>query len=250
MTSEIRYCKECGNEIADDSVFCRYCGANIETTAEKVSPDSGKAGTAVESTADQAGSQWEPSQRRRDGERVLKSFKANRTQPEALAAGGKLFLTDQRLLFEPGSVDSKTGGEKASIELNAVEKVSKESSGGRSLRDTLFGGGLRDRLRIDVDDQTTELFVVSNLSTVKDDINTVIEGGLIEPKESGTSAIKKLGYWGGRIVQLVLIALAVIFVGGGLSMNAIQFAAIGIFALVLLGFGGVIEVIIVRPSTR
>jgi uncharacterized membrane protein YvbJ len=70
-----------------------------------------------------------------------------------------------------------------------------------------------------------------------------------EPEENETSAIKKLGYWGGRIVQLVLIGLAVIFIGGSLSMNVIQFAAIGILALVLLGFAGVIEVLIVRPSS-
>lgn len=243
------YCPSCGEEVTDDSAFCRYCGENIETTTENVSPDSKKTETAAESTADRTSSQWKPSQRRRDGEQVLKSFKANRTQSEGRAVGGKLFLTDQRLLFEPGSVDSKTGGEKVSIELNTIEKVSKESSGGRGLKDSLFGGGLRDRLRIDINDQNTELFVVSNLSTVRDEINTIVEGGLIEPEESGTSTIKKLGYWGGRIVQLVLIGLAVIFIGGSLSMNVIQFAAIGILALVLLGFAGVIEFLVVRPSS-
>lgn len=137
-----------------------------------------------------------------------------------------------------------------SIDLDSIKKVSTESSGGRGLKDTLFGGGLRDRLRIDINDQTTELFVVSNLSTVKEEIYTIIQGGRISPEESGTSPIKKLGYWGGRIVQLILIGLAVISVGGGLSMNVIQFVAIGVFALVLLGFAGFIEVLIIRPSTR
>lgn len=71
-----------------------------------------------------------------------------------------------------------------------------------------------------------------------------------EPEGSETGTLKKLGYWGGRIVQSILTFLAVIFVIGGLNLNVIQFAAIGIFALVLLGFAGVIEVIIVRPSAR
>jgi uncharacterized membrane protein YvbJ len=71
-----------------------------------------------------------------------------------------------------------------------------------------------------------------------------------ESEGSETSALKKIGYWGGRIVQAILTLLAVIFLIGGLSMNVIQFAAIGIFALVLLGFAGIIEVVIVRPSAK
>ena len=70
-----------------------------------------------------------------------------------------------------------------------------------------------------------------------------------ESEEGETSTLKKLGYWGGRSVQVVLVFLAVVFIVGGLSMNVIQFAAIGVLALVLLGFAGVIEVIVVRPST-
>lgn len=29
MTSEVRYCLECGNEIAADSEFCRHCGESL-----------------------------------------------------------------------------------------------------------------------------------------------------------------------------------------------------------------------------
>lgn len=243
------YCPSCGEEIAEESAFCRYCGNDTQTT-EGASFNSEKSEAIAESTAVQTGRQWEPGQRQREGEQVLKTYKANRTKSEGRAVGGKLFLTDQRLLFEPGSVDSKTGAEKVSIDLDNITKVSTESSGGRGLKDTLFGGGMRDRLRIGINDQTAELFVVSKLSKVKDEIKTIIQGGRINPEESGTSLIKKLGYWGGRIVQIILIGLAVIFVGGGLSMNVIQFAALGIFALVLLGFAGFIEVLIVRPSKR
>ncbi|WP_411715132.1 hypothetical protein [Natronomonas sp.] len=71
-----------------------------------------------------------------------------------------------------------------------------------------------------------------------------------DQEEGETSAFKKLGYWGGRIVQIVLIGLTGIFILGGLNMNLIAFAAIGIFALVLLAFAGVIELFIVRPSAR
>jgi hypothetical protein len=44
-----------------------------------------------------------------------------------------------------------------------------------------------------------------------------------------------------RLVQGVLVAAAAVFILGALQMNAIAFAAIGVFALVLLGFAGVVE---------
>lgn len=181
------YCQNCGEAVDDSAKFCSNCGQNLASpplqARERVGDRTGAKSESAEPTVDQTGRQWEPSQRRRNGERILKSFDANRTQSEGRAVGGKLFLTNQRLLFEPGSIDSKTGGEKVTIELDAVEKVSKESRGGRSLKDTFFGGGLRNRLRIDVNDQTTELLVVSNLSTVLDEINTAVEGGSIESEE-------------------------------------------------------------------
>jgi len=80
-------------------------------------------------------------------------------------------------------------------------------------------------------------------------VRPTASGSEPEPGESGTSAIKKLGYWGGRIVQLILIGLAVIFLGGGVSMNAIAFIMLALFALVLLGFAGVVEFLVVRPSS-
>lgn len=49
-----------------------------------------------------------------------------------------------------------------------------------------------------------------------------------------------------RIVQLALAGLAAMFVAGGLigGMNVLQFAAIGVLALVLLGFVGVVEILV------
>jgi hypothetical protein len=46
-----------------------------------------------------------------------------------------------------------------------------------------------------------------------------------------------------RVAQFILVALAALFVIGSLmaGMNIIAFAAIGVFALVLLGFVGVVE---------
>lgn len=69
-------------------------------------------------------------------------------------------------------------------------------------------------------------------------------------EKSDTSTIKKLGYWGGRIVQFALVGLAAIFVLGGLSMNILQFVVVGIFAIILIGFAGAIEILIVRPSSN
>jgi len=46
-----------------------------------------------------------------------------------------------------------------------------------------------------------------------------------------------------RLVQGVLVAAAAVFILGSLmaGANVIAFAAIGVFALVLLGFAGVVE---------
>lgn len=43
------YCKKCGKQIADDSVFCSYCGASVEQVANNES-DKNKEGSNVSSS--------------------------------------------------------------------------------------------------------------------------------------------------------------------------------------------------------
>lgn len=74
-----------------------------------------------------------------------------------------------------------------------------------------------------------------------------VEESQEDPTNDSRSGLQQLGHWGGRVVQLVLVAVAVILLIGGLEMNMIAFAAIGIFALVLLAGVGIIELLIIRP---
>jgi len=60
-------------------------------------------------------------------------------------------------------------------------------------------------------------------------------------EEGSTSTLARASVIFCRVVQVTLVGLAGIFVIGGLQMNLIAFAAIGVFALVLLGFAGVVE---------
>jgi len=57
-----------------------------------------------------------------------------------------------------------------------------------------------------------------------------------------------------RLVQTVLVAAAAVFTVGSLmaGANVIAFAAIGVFALVLLGFAGVVEGVVrlIRGHSR
>jgi hypothetical protein len=93
-------------------------------------------------------------------EEILWKHGANRTQSGWRAVGGRLILTSRRLLFEPYSLDAALGGMSWSASLASIHGV------GTQPRDrTPFSGGLRTRLRIDVE-SGIELFVVSRLDQV------------------------------------------------------------------------------------
>jgi hypothetical protein len=83
---------------------------------------------------------------------------ANHTQSANRAVGGKLFVTNKRLLFSLHLFDHLLGGRKLALDVGAVWSVGKREKGG----DT-FGGGLRDRLQITLQNGDAELFVVNKL---------------------------------------------------------------------------------------
>ena len=53
-----------------------------------------------------------------------------------------------------------------------------------------------------------------------------------------------------RVVQVTLSLVAVLLVLGGLTTPVFVFVALGVFALVLFGFVGIIELLAVRPLKR
>ena len=97
-------------------------------------------------------------------EAIQKSWLANHTQRHWRGVGGKLFVTESRLLFQPNRMDARLGGQPLAIPLNQITTVGEEPRR-LSFRE-LFSGGLRTRLRIEVIDGRIELFVVQRLSDV------------------------------------------------------------------------------------
>lgn len=88
-------------------------------------------------------------------ERVVWKKTANHTQ-SGRAVGGRLYLTDTRLIFQPNRIDAATKGQPWSASLAAIEGVSTEAPDGN-----LFSGGLRTRLQLSMSGGDSELFVVN-----------------------------------------------------------------------------------------
>lgn len=101
----------------------------------------------------------QPKTRLGAGETLLERWGANRTQSTQRAVGGHLYLTDQRLLFEPHRFDASLSGRGASVPLHDITDVVRMP---RDLKH-FFGGGLRARLGV-VTARGTHLFVVNDLA--------------------------------------------------------------------------------------
>lgn len=94
---------------------------------------------------------------------------ANRTQGSR-AVGGRLYLTESRLLFVPTHLDSITGGKRWELPLAQLRSVGRQDADGG-----LFSGGLRTRLRLDTD-AGTELFVVNDIDEVIAELDAARSG--------------------------------------------------------------------------
>lgn len=99
---------------------------------------------------------------------------ANRTQG-ARAVGGRLFLTDRRLMFQPNRIDAVLRGRAWSTPLTLIERVGYEDPDGSLFSGGLFSGGLRTRLRIDLVGGGTELFVVNGVDSAVQIIQKGVE---------------------------------------------------------------------------
>lgn len=93
------------------------------------------------------------------GESVLVCFAANRQQTALRQTGGKLFLTQQRLIFEPTNVDRLTGGYRWSVPRSEIAEVAAEAAQ-PSLPLLGLAARNRRRLRITLRNGDVELFVV------------------------------------------------------------------------------------------
>jgi hypothetical protein len=93
------------------------------------------------------------------GEMLVESIRANRMEG-LRAVGGRLYLTDQRLVFRPHAFDAATGGSAWESPLRAVALADIAPRGS----DRSFAA-LRRRLRITTADGA-EVFVVNHVSEV------------------------------------------------------------------------------------
>ncbi len=115
-------------------------------------------------TRNRIGDWWVTSHDADADERIEWSRAANHLQGRR-QVGGKLFLTNARLLFNPHHLDHALAGRRWSVSLEDIETVDTEPRLTGGFLDTLFGGGLRNRLRIDLVDESADLFVVNDLGT-------------------------------------------------------------------------------------
>jgi hypothetical protein len=97
------------------------------------------------------------------------SCRASRTQSIFRAVGGQLVLEEDRLEFQPHRFDRALAGKGWSTQLAAVRSVGSEPRGLNPLN-----GPLRARRRIELDDGSVELFVVTNLDEVMERIEVAV----------------------------------------------------------------------------
>jgi hypothetical protein len=114
------------------------------------------------------GSWWLKSVSAEPAEHIVWSHAANRRQSAGRAVGGKLFLTDHRLIFCPQLFDAATGGKQWEVRLADISGVGIERKGREP-----FSGGRRDRLQIQLTDGGVELFVVNDLEEVVGQLDAV-----------------------------------------------------------------------------
>jgi hypothetical protein len=93
------------------------------------------------------------------GEQVLETFRANRSQGWR-AVGGRLVLTDRRLVFVPHAVERATGGKVWEQPLTSMTTVSLAARGWGPL-----DGSLRRRVMVASGDERS-YFVVGKASDV------------------------------------------------------------------------------------
>ena len=107
---------------------------------------------------DKIGCWWTSCQKLMTGETVQWSCFANHTQSSRRAVGGRLYVTNYRLLFNPHIFDFILFGKKWNVHLKEVKSITK-AAGGKNL----FNGSIRERLKITQKNQIEDYFVVRDI---------------------------------------------------------------------------------------
>lgn len=120
--------------------------------------------------SDKLGSKWLAQCDLLPDEKEVWSRLANRTQGRWRAVGGKLFLTNKRVIFLPYFFDAMLSGDQWLVERSNVAKVDTVQPDGG-----MFSGGLRERVRVSLKDGSESLFVVTD---PRDTAHKMQEAGL------------------------------------------------------------------------
>lgn len=117
---------------------------------------------------DTIGSWWVTSPESRSGEELIAAFYVNYMRSGSRPLGGKLYLTDQRVLFCPHVLDSILGGDPMWVDLEDIEHVT--DTGARAESAESEDDDAPRKLRVELADGTHESFVVSDLDDAIDAI--------------------------------------------------------------------------------
>jgi hypothetical protein len=100
------------------------------------------------------------------GETVLHWWRAGRTQSSYRLVGGKLYLTNFRLIFAPNQIEVLLAAGYWNAGINTIVAL------GRQEKDLsqLLGGSIRDRLWIKFRNRSVERFRVKNIDLVAETI--------------------------------------------------------------------------------
>lgn len=129
--------------------------------------------TADMTSSNQLGAAWTAKQPAEPGEVEAWSAAANRTQG-GRAVGGKLYLTNRRLLFTPNFVDRFLRGRPWSVPL--VDIVSVNTSPPGEFKTGPFSGSSRERLKVELRDGEIDLFVVKECAEVARRVGAALSG--------------------------------------------------------------------------
>jgi len=107
------------------------------------------------------GSWWLAPMEAQAHEQVQWSALANHTQGPLRSISGRVYLTNQRLLFCPNRLDHSLGSRNWAVDLQEIAGVDRHPRGGDVM--SILGGGGRDRLRVTLRSGPSELFIVNDL---------------------------------------------------------------------------------------
>ncbi len=108
-----------------------------------------------------------------ESEEIILAYPANMTQKDWRAVGGKLFITNQRIIFTTNVIDDKLGGKSFAKAREDVDYIFIKE---RKLSFTeLFSGGLVNRLGLKLKDNSEIFFVVNELDKTINSIKTELK---------------------------------------------------------------------------